>query len=144
MADPDPSTAREPADGATLRGQITELSRQLAAERAAANARVIAAEVKAAAVKLGAHEPADLLKLIDTSKLTIGDDGEVKGVDDLLSGVKAAKPWAFSGPSQSGQPPGATTTSTATPPNTSAGGRTIRDLPAAERKAELRKFGVHV
>jgi hypothetical protein len=144
MADPDPPAAGEPADEVTLRGQIVDLTRQLAAERAAANARIVAAEVKVAAVKMGAHEPADLLKLIDVSKLTTGEDGEVKGVDDLLAAVKAAKPWAFSGPGRSGEKPGATTTSTATPPSISPGGRRLRDLPAAERKAELRKFGIHV
>jgi hypothetical protein len=144
MADPDSPAAGEPADEATLRGQIADLTRQLVAERAAANARIVAAEVKAAAVKMGAHEPSDLLKLIDISKLAIGEDGEVKGVDDLLTAVKAVKPWAFSGPSRSGEKPGATTTSTATPPNTSPGSKRLRDLPAAERKAELRKFGIHV
>ena len=103
---------------------------------AQAEQRIVRAEIKAAAVKAGAHDPAALLKLLDTSKLTIGDDGEVVGVDDLLTAAKASMPWAFSGPSATGQPAGATTSSTArTPPAAPAGGKKAAEMTQDEWKA---------
>ena len=138
---PPPAPEEDPGK---LRQQLAEARAALESERAAADRRLVCAEVKAAAVRLGAHDPADLLKLIDTSALAIGTDGEVAGLEEFLGKVKAAKPWAFSGPSPTGQPAGATTSSTARPPAGKAATARITDLPEAERRAALRKLGLRL
>ncbi len=131
-------------DSGRLRQQLAEARAALETERVAANQRLLRAEIKAAAVRLGAHDPNDLLKLIDTSAVAIGKDGEAVGLDEFLAAVKAAKPWAFSGPSPTGQPAGATTSSTARAPAGKAATARITDLPQAERKAALRKLGLRL
>lgn len=61
---------------------------------AAANTRVLKAEVKAAAAgKLA--DPADALRLLDLSKFEVGDDGEVDGgeIDDAIADLLTRKPY---------------------------------------------------
>jgi hypothetical protein len=88
-----------------------EASTQVAADKikegnAAADARVIRAELKAAAVKAGMTDM-DFLKLADLSKVKLGDDGEVIGADELMASLKKSKPHWFGEPSSShpGKPP---------------------------------------
>jgi hypothetical protein len=57
------------------------------------------AEALAAALK-GAAQKArmidlDWLKLVDMSKVTLEDDGSVKGADELMAALKEAKPYLF-------------------------------------------------
>jgi hypothetical protein len=59
----------------------------------AAEERVNAA-LKTAALRAGLVDM-DWLKLVDTSKVTLGAYGEVKGADELVAGLKAAKPFLF-------------------------------------------------
>lgn len=161
-----PHERRLRADRTALRQQLAEVRAALEAEKAAtkaaqdaqeaavkrareetqaaANQRLLQSEIKAAAAKMGACDPGDLLKLLDTSKLTIGEDGAVAGLDEFLAAAKEAKPWAFSGQSPTGQPAGATTSSTAKAPTTPTTAQKITSLPAAERRAKLREFGVRV
>jgi hypothetical protein len=49
----------------------------------------------------------DGLKLIDSTEVKLGEDGEVSGASALMTRVKKSKPWLFGGTSLS---------STATPP----------------------------
>ena len=60
----------------------------------AADARVIRAELKALAIKAGMVD-LDGLKLLDISKLTLDENGDVKGAEDLMKTAKEAKPYLF-------------------------------------------------
>ena len=139
---------REEARAATTAAQdaaTAAVGRARQEATAAAHARIISAEVKAAATRAGAHDPAALLKLLDLSKLQVGDDGEIAGVDELLTAAKAATPWAFSSPSATGARPGPTTASTAAAPaGTQGGAKHSRDMTPEEKAAELRKYGVRL
>ena len=76
-----------------------------------ADARVIRAEIKAAAVAAGMVD-LDGLKLADLSKVTLKDDGTVEGVDVMLTEFKTAKPYLFGTPNTSSntkEPPPKTT-----------------------------------
>lgn len=65
---------------------------------AAANTRILKAEVRAAAAgKLA--DPADALTLLDLSKFEVGDDGEVDGgeIADAIAELLARKPYLAAG-----------------------------------------------
>ncbi len=72
----------------------------------AASARVIRAEIKAAAIKAGMID-LDGLKMLDLSAIKLNADGEVEGAETLLENAKKAKPYLFGD---------AKTSSTAKPP----------------------------
>jgi len=71
-----------------------------------ANERLIRAEVVARAATLKFADPADALALIDRSKLTVGSDGTVAGVDELLKQLAAAKPYMLAKPAPAPLHPG--------------------------------------
>jgi hypothetical protein len=88
-----------------------EASTQVATDKikeanAAADQRVIRAELKAAALKAGMVD-LDGLKLADLSKVKLNDQGEVEGADKLMEDLKKAKPYLFGAESTSnnGKPP---------------------------------------
>lgn len=62
--------------------------------KAEADARIIRAELKAAALKAGMVD-VDGLKLADLSKVKLTEDGEVEGADELMEALKKAKPYLF-------------------------------------------------
>lgn len=71
-----------------------ERDEKITAAQAAANERIIRAELKAAAIKAGMID-LDGLKLADLSKVKLGDDGEVEGAEDLMASLKETKPYLF-------------------------------------------------
>lgn len=77
-------------------------------ERKASHRRIVNSEVKGIALSLGIQD-ADAIKLIDTSSLTVDENGEVAGVSELLEAFKSAKPYLFKEPaistSHAGDPP---------------------------------------
>jgi hypothetical protein len=75
-----------------------------------ADARIIRAELKAAALKAGMID-LDGLKLADLSKVALKDDGTLDGADALMDGLKKDKPYLF------GQPATTTHTGKAPDPN---------------------------
>ena len=72
-----------------------EAAEALAAKTAAANEAVIRAEAKAAATRMGSVAPDDVVRLIDLSSVTIGEDGAVNGLDEVLTAAKEAKSYLF-------------------------------------------------
>ena len=83
------------------------LERRLAEVEANAHARIVRAELKAEAVRAGMVD-LDGLKLLDTSRVKVGQDGEVEGAAALMRELRRAKPWLFGGASSSsiaGVPP---------------------------------------
>lgn len=65
--------------------------------KADADARIIRAELKAAALKAGMID-LDGLKLADLSKVTLKEDGTLDGADTLMEGLKKDKPYLFGNP----------------------------------------------
>lgn len=75
-------------------GEFKALSEKNQAKADAATNKLKFAELKAAAIKAGIID-LDLVKLADVSKITVGEDGEVSGVDEVISAMQAAKPHFF-------------------------------------------------
>ncbi len=67
----------------------------IAMVRNEATGRVIRAELKAHALKAGIID-LDGLRLADTSKLTLSDDGDVVGAESLIDTLRQEKPYLFS------------------------------------------------
>ena len=67
----------------------------IAMVRSEATGRVIRAELKAHALKAGIID-LDGLRLADTSKLTLSDEGDVVGAESLIDMLRQEKPYLFS------------------------------------------------
>jgi bifunctional autolysin len=57
--------------------------------------QTINAELKAEAVNAGVHSFDDFKKIADVSSLSVSEDGEVKGVKELIKSLKDSKPYLF-------------------------------------------------
>lgn len=107
------ATAREQAERATSEAKSAKDNAKLEADaqmktfKDAADARVVRYALHAAAKAAGLVDM-DGLKLLETSTVKVGDDGEVTIPADFFSKAKESKPWLF------GQ--AATTTTSSTPP----------------------------
>jgi hypothetical protein len=99
-----------------------------------ADARIIRAELKAAALKAGMID-LDGLKLADLSKVTLKDDGTLDGADDMMKGLKETKPYLFGNADTSthtGKPP------PAVPPAAKKASEMTADEYAVARAAALK------
>ena len=124
--------AAEAAEAATKAQQAAEAK---AAEReAAANARVIKAELKAHAIKAGIVD-LDGLALADLSGVKFNDKGEIEGAEAAIEALKKSKPYLFA----------QTTASTQQAPR---GGdpkpKSARDLSPEEFKREMAARGIRI
>lgn len=94
----DDARAKATTDADTLRADLT--AKATAADERAAKAKVdadyrtIQAELRAAAVMAGMRKP-DLVKLLDTSAVTLGEDGKVVIPASLFEDAKKADPYLF-------------------------------------------------
>lgn len=95
-------------DGSDLAARAAELERRLAAVEQAARARVIAAELRAEAVRAGMID-LDALPLVDAAGVVLDDSGAVHGAAEAMRRARRAKPWLFAAASSSStaQAPGA-------------------------------------
>lgn len=96
--------ARKTAEDAVTAAKTDADTRITAAEKAAQD-RLLRAELKAAAIKAGITD-LDGLKLADTSKLKLGDAGEIEGLDTFMDEFKKAKPYLFTAVGASTSAPG--------------------------------------
>ncbi|MEZ7136838.1 phage scaffolding protein [Komagataeibacter sp. SM21] len=78
-----------------------------------ANAAVIRAEAKAAAVRLGAVNPDDVVKLIDLGTVKMGEDGKIDGLDAVMEAAKESRGYLFTEPAKPGTETGTTKTTPA-------------------------------
>ncbi|MDA8253596.1 MAG: hypothetical protein M0Z28_31085 [Rhodospirillales bacterium] len=88
----------EPTNDAAAR--LAALEQRLADVEADAQSRILRAELRAEAVRAGMVD-LDGLKLIDTTALTLGANGEVAGAATLMRDLRRAKPWLFGAASSS-------------------------------------------
>lgn len=106
MSEPEPSNEPEIDAISALRARAESLEQQLAALQRDSASRVIRAEMKSEAIRAGMVD-LDGLKLLDLSRMSLGEDGEVQGGSQAIAQLKRAKPWLFGSTSSS---------SAATPP----------------------------
>jgi hypothetical protein len=95
-----------------------------------AQERVINADLKIAAKEAGAHDVADILALLDRSKLKLNDDKEVTNAAELMAELKKAKPHLFGAASSS--------STSKTPPPKDPVGKAAKDMSEEEFEAAFR------
>lgn len=108
--------------------------------RTAGDRAVLLAEAKAVATRLGAHDPADVVNLIDLSGVTRDEDGQFVGLTEALDAAKAAKGYLFGEPPQTGAQSGTTTPPVKAPPRGRPPKVNAREIEAANYEAEKAKF----
>lgn len=82
----------------------TEAAAKIAEATQKANDRIVRAELKALAVKEGIID-LDGLKLVDIAAVTLDENGEVKGAEELIKALKEGKPYLFGAPHTSNPEP---------------------------------------
>ena len=80
--------------------RAAELEKRLQEIEVTTATRLIRAELKMEAIRAGMVD-LDGLKLVDSSSVKIGDDGDVLGATALMIQLRRAKPWLFGGSSSS-------------------------------------------
>lgn len=95
---------------------VRERDAAIAAAQDSAKGRVLRAELRSAAMRAGILD-LDALQLADTSSVSVGEDGELQGIDEAVSTLKERKPYLFGGEMGAVHP--ATTTQTQKPPSPS-------------------------
>jgi hypothetical protein len=84
------------AGGEDWRARAEQAEAALMAAQAAANARLVQADLKAAAIQAGMVD-LDGLKLIDMGEVRLSEAGEVVDAGGVLAKLKRAKPYLFGG-----------------------------------------------
>jgi hypothetical protein len=125
--------ARRERDEAAVKA-MQEAQAAVAEARRGTDARIIRAELKAAALAAGMID-IEGLKLLDTSGVKLDEEGDIVIPAALFADAKRAKPWLF------GQ---ASTSSTAAapkvePPKT----KNVREMDDKERRAFEREHGIY-
>lgn len=78
-----------------LTAQINDLQAKLGESDGRIKAVTLESAVKLAAVQEQAKDPADILKFLDLSKLSVSDDGTVQNLADQFKALKESKPYLF-------------------------------------------------
>ncbi len=92
---------------AELRARCEHLERELVQVKQKAESGIVKAHLQAEATRAGMID-LDGLKMLDLSRVTVTEDGEVQGALALMEKVRKEKPWLFGKPSTSapgGAPP---------------------------------------
>ena len=90
-----------------LRARCEQLERELVQVKQKAESGIVKAHLQAEAARAGMID-LDGLKMLDLSRVTVTDDGEVQGASALMDRVRKEKPWLFGRPFTSapgGAPP---------------------------------------
>jgi hypothetical protein len=111
-----------------------EAQAAIAEARRAADARIIQAELKAAALAAGMID-VEGLKLLDTSGVELNEEGNIVIPTTLFADAKKAKPWMF------GQ--ASTSSTAATPKIEPAKTKSVREMDDKERRAFEREHGIY-
>ena len=77
-----------------LRSAQAEHDAALTTIRAQSRERLLRAELRSEAIRAGIVD-LDGLRLADTSAISFGEDGSVEGAENVISGLKTAKPYLF-------------------------------------------------
>jgi len=85
---------------AALMARCEQLERELLQTKQKADSGIVKAHLQAEAMRAGMID-LDGLKMLDTSHLSVAEDGSVQGVAGLMEKVRREKPWLFGKPSTS-------------------------------------------
>jgi hypothetical protein len=96
-------TAVDPV--AALRARCEQLERELVQVKQQAESGIVKAHLQAEAARAGMID-LDGLKMLDLSRVTVSEDGDVQGATALMEKVRKEKPWLF-GKSSTSAPGGA-------------------------------------
>ena len=126
---------RKAAEAAEAAAKAQQTAEAKAAEReAAANARVIKAELKAHAIKAGIVD-VDALALADVSGVKFNEQGDVEGADAVIEALKKSKPYLFAQTTASTEP---------APKGGAAKPKSARDMTQDEFKREMAARGIRI
>lgn len=117
-----------------LKTMESQAAERLAASEQRAQARIVQVELRAAALRAGIVD-VEALRLADISGLSLGEDGEVAGVDALLLQMKQAKPYLFAAINSS-------TPGSAPTPRSSEGRKATEMSEAEYRQEKARVLGL--
>jgi hypothetical protein len=76
-----------------LQDQISELQGKFTAAELEARTNLLKSAIISAAAKLDFNDPQDAYRLLNTAKLSIEDDGAIKGLEDALLKLAQEKPY---------------------------------------------------
>lgn len=128
-----PETETETVE--TLRARAAALEQQVQSLAQQARDTQLMAELKAEALRAGMVD-LDGLKLLDTTGLTVTDQGEVHGATTLMERFRRDKPWLFAAPSSAA----AAAPPPAQPPQTKRATEMTAEEYRAARAAITRRF----
>ncbi len=117
----------------------TDQEAALAALRGEYDQRLVRAELKSAALAAGMIDP-DGLRMLDTSKVKLNEDGSVLIPDGFFDAAKTAKPFLFK---LTGADTG-NTSGTNTPPTAQNTSKTAKDMTEAEFSSAMAKYNVRL
>ncbi|NVN02200.1 MULTISPECIES: phage scaffolding protein [Asaia] len=84
--------------------------------RSAGDKALMHAKAEAIATRLGAHDPADVVRLLDLSAVKRSEDGAFEGLAEVLEAAKESKAYLFGEPPKTGAEQGTTRTAPAPQP----------------------------
>ena len=93
--------ATEVADAARVASEtasaerIKQIETDAGAKLTKAQQSAVRANLRVAAKEAGAADPSDMLALIPSDRLKVNEDGEIENAAELMTALKAAKPYLF-------------------------------------------------
>ena len=126
------STSKQAESAAALERTKAEMEAALTEVKTAGERAILCAQAEAAATRLGAHNPADVVKLLDLSEVKRGEDGTFTGLSEVLEAAKTERGYLFGEPPKTGAEAG--TTSTPKPP------RSGKQEPLDARKLDQKDY----
>lgn len=115
-----------PPDAEALIARAAALEQRLAELQARAEARLVAAALRAEAERAGMID-LDGLRLADASGLVAAEDGSVAGAAALVAALRRDKPWLFG--------PGSSSSAAAAPPSAPTRAKLATEMSDAEWRA---------
>lgn len=104
----------------------------------AAETALIAAKAEALATKFGAHNPEDVVRLVDLSGVTRGEDGSFTGLQEAIDQAKEQRAYLFAGEVKTDGQKGSTTTPTPKQSTEPATSTSVKDMSEVEYLAQRR------
>ncbi|QEH97294.1 phage scaffolding protein [Gluconobacter thailandicus] len=126
--------AKTASEKAAADHEATVAQLKTAGERA-----VMEAQAETLATRLGAHNPADVVRLVDLSTVKRGEDGKFEGLTEALEAAKTERAYLFGEPPKTGAEQGRTITAPAPKPGTSEPVN-ARTMDGKDYEAQKRQF----
>ncbi|MBS1050485.1 phage scaffolding protein [Gluconobacter japonicus] len=126
--------AKTASEKATADHEAALTQLKTAGERA-----VMEAQAETLATRLGAHNPADVVRLVDLSAVKRGEDGKFEGLAEALEAAKTERAYLFGEPPKTGAEQGRTITAPAPKPGASEPVN-ARTMDGKDYEAQKRQF----